>query len=143
MIGLTASVLYGLTAVCFKFLTSGRYLGGHAGWVLAGIGGGILLCGIFGAVVWPSGTITGTTWQASLWALPIGFFNGFGTLLVLWALQRPETNLSQLVPVYNTNTLIAFILAVILFRELPSGPDLIRNLAGAILIVVGTGLIGR
>jgi uncharacterized membrane protein len=52
------------------------------------------------------------------------------------------TNISQLVPVYNTNTLVAFILAVVLFKELPQGADLIRNLLGALLIVGGTILIG-
>ncbi len=143
LIGLMASLLYGLTAVLFKLLTAERYLGGHAGWVLTGVGGGILLCGIFGILFWPAATTGGTTLQACLWALPVGFMNGFATLLVLWVMRLPETNVTQLVPVYNTNTLIAFILAVIFFRELPSGPDLLRNLAGAALIVLGTGLIGR
>jgi uncharacterized membrane protein len=143
LIGLTASLLYGLSAVCFKLLTAERYLGGHAGWVLTGVGGGIFLCGLCGILLWPAASTGGTTLQACLWALPVGFMNGFATLLVLWVLRLPGTNLSQLVPVYNTNTLIAFILAVIFFRELPAGPDLLRNLAGAVLIVVGTGLIGR
>lgn len=143
VIGLIASLLYGVSAVWFKTLTAERFLGGPPGWVLACIGGGIALCGAAGAILWPSvGAYGSNTLTACLLALPAGFLNGFATLLVLWALRSPSTNLSQLVPVYNTNTLIAFLLAVVLFKELPQGPDLLRNLAGALLIVGGTVLIG-
>jgi len=141
--GLAASLLYGISAILFKLLTESRYLGGRPGWVLAGIGTGIALCGVLGIAFWPS--VSGpqdTTVRAYLWAVPAGLLNGFATLLILRALQSPMTNISQLVPVYNTNTLIAFILAVLIFKELPHGADLIRNLVGALLIVGGTILIG-
>jgi uncharacterized membrane protein len=140
-IGLVASLLYGVSAVLFKLLTSERYLGGQPGWVLTGIGGGIALCGLFGVWVWP-GTLSGGTLNACLWAVPAGLLNGFATLLVLSAMRNPAVNLSQMVPVYNTNTLVAFLIAVVLFKELPQGVDLLRNLAGALLIVAGTVLIG-
>ena len=142
IIGLGASLLYGVSAVLFKFLTSAKYLNGHAGWVLAGIGSGIVLCGLFGVFFWPASASGGQTIVPLLWAIPIGFLNGFATLLVLYAMRTPTTNLSQLVPVYNTNTLVAFLLAVVLYRELPAGGDLLRNLGGALLIVLGTTLIG-
>lgn len=143
MMGLAASFLYGVSAILFKLLTETRYLGGRPGWVLAGIGTGIALCGVLGIMFWPSiATSQDTTFRAYLWAIPAGLINGFATLLILRALQSPATNVSQLVPVYNTNTLIAFVLAIIVFKELPYGPDLIRNLAGAVLIVAGTVLIG-
>ena len=141
--GLAASVLYGLSAIFFKLLTETRYLSGRAGWVLAGIGTGIALCGVIGTLVWPA--LNGpddTTWKAYAWAVPAGLINGLATLLVLRALQSPLTNVSQLVPIYNTNTLIAFVLAILLFKELPQGTELIRNLTGALLIVGGTILIG-
>jgi uncharacterized membrane protein len=135
--------LYGVSAVLFKLLTGERYLGGQPGWVLAGIGAGIAVCGVFGALVWPALPVTGgSTLNACLWALPAGLLNGFATLLVLSAIRSPNVNLSQMVPVYNTNTLVAFLLAVVFFKELPHGPDLLRNLAGALLIVAGTALIG-
>ena len=126
----------------FKVLTSEKFLNGNAGWVLAGVGSGILLCGVFGILFWPSTASGGQTFGPLLWAIPVGFMNGFATLLVLWAMRTPTTNLSQLVPVYNTNTLVAFLLAVIFFKELPNTAELLRNLGGALLIVVGTVLIG-
>jgi uncharacterized membrane protein len=142
VIGLGASLLYGVSAVLFKLLTSEKYLNGHAGWVLTGIGAGIVLCGLFGVIFWPASASGGQTAVPLLWAIPVGFLNGFATLLILYAMRTPTTNLSQLVPVYNTNTLVAFLLAVIFFKELPHGGDLVRNLGGALLIVLGTTLIG-
>ncbi len=143
VMGLAASFLYGVSAILFKLLTETRYLAGRPGWVLAGIGTGIALCGVLGLLFWPSvATAQDTTVKAYLWAIPAGLLNGFATLLVLRALQSPTTNVSQLVPIYNTNTLVAFVLAILIFKELPYGPDLIRNLAGAVLIVLGTILIG-
>ncbi len=143
VMGLAASLLYGVSAILFKLLTETRYLAGRPGWVLAGIGTGIALCGVLGLLFWPSvATAQDTTVKAYLWAIPAGLLNGFATLLILRALQSPATNVSQLVPIYNTNTLVAFVLAILIFKEFPYGPDLIRNLAGAVLIVLGTVLIG-
>ena len=142
VIGLIASLLYGVSAIFFKLLTAEKYLGGHPGWVLAGVGAGIALCGILGAFFWSSAAPDGTTVRALMWAIPVGLLNGLATLMVLWVMRQPTTNLSQLVPVYNTNTLVAFLLAVIFFKELPAGTDLLRNLSGALLIVLGTVLIG-
>jgi uncharacterized membrane protein len=143
VIGIAASLLYGVSAVLFKVLASERFLNGQPGWVLAGIGSGIAFCGALGILFWPSSTALGTsTWQAGLWAVPAGLLNGLATLLVLRVMNSSATNLSQLVPVYNTNTLVAFILAVVLFKELPQGSDLLRNALGALLIVGGTILIG-
>jgi uncharacterized membrane protein len=141
-IGLIAAFLYGISAIIFKFLTEERFLNGPPAWVLAGIGTGIALCGIIGVFFLAPVEAQASPMRAFLWSVPAGVLNGFATLLVLRVMQQPGTNLSQLVPVYNTNTLIAFVLAVIIFKELPQGGDLMRNLAGAILIVAGTILIG-
>lgn len=140
--GLTASLLYGLTAVIFKLLAAPRFLGGQPGWILTGLGLGIAACGALGAMFWPNAAVSGDTTRAFLYAIPVGVMNGFATLLVLRVLNSPTGNVSQLVPIYNTNTLVAFVIAVLVFHELPQGPDLIRNLIGALLIVVGATLIG-
>jgi uncharacterized membrane protein len=143
LIGLIASLLYGVSAVVFKLLTAERYLGGHPGWVLTAIGSGIALCGALGVIFWPAAArVGGNTLAACALGLPAGMMNGLATLLVLWALRSPSTNLSQLLPIYNTNTLVAFLLAVVFFKELPQGADMLRNLAGAVLIVMGSWLIG-
>jgi uncharacterized membrane protein len=76
------------------------------------------------------------------WAVPAGIVNGAATLLILRAMQDPKCNVSQLVPLYNTNTLVAFLIAVLFLKELPNSQDLFRNLIGAFLIVAGTVLIG-
>jgi uncharacterized membrane protein len=141
-VGLIASVLYGVSAIFFKILTEERFLNGHPAWVLAGIGSGIALCGLIGAMFYPPIAMQCAPVRAYLWAVPAGVLNGFATLLILRIMQSPSTNLSQLVPVYNTNTLVAFVLAILIFKELPNSGDLFRNLIGAVLIVAGTVLIG-
>lgn len=50
-------------------------------------------------------------------------------------------NMSQVVPIYNTNTLVAVVLVLLLFREIPAGADLYRVIAGAVLITVGAYLV--
>jgi uncharacterized membrane protein len=68
---------------------------------------------------------------------------------ILWALGnifafeavRAGGNMSQVVPIYNTNTLIAVALVILLFKEIPSSTDLIRVIIGAILITVGAILV--
>jgi uncharacterized membrane protein len=139
--GIIASMIYGVCAVAFKFVLSERYLHAAPSWALIGMGAGWALCGYVGTRMWPVAAGQSTL-SAIGWGLPVGILNGVATLMVMRALSLPGTNVSQLVPVYNTNTLIAFVLSVVLFRELPLGPDLYRNLAGAVLIVAGSILIG-
>jgi len=49
--------------------------------------------------------------------------------------------MSQVVPIYNTNTLIAVFLVIVLLKEIPTGMDLWRVIAGAILITIGAILV--
>ncbi|MBI5058290.1 hypothetical protein HZB60_00755 [candidate division KSB1 bacterium] len=139
--GIIASLLYGVCAASFKFVLSEKYLHASPSWALIGMGLGWSICGIIGARMWQSSA--GESTLAGLgWGIPVGLLNGVATLMIMRAISVPTTNVSQLVPIYNTNTLVAFVLGILLFRELPIGPDLYRNLAGAVLIVLGSVLIG-
>jgi uncharacterized membrane protein len=140
-VGIVASLMYGICAVSFKFVLAEKYLHGAPAWMMIGMGIGWFLCGWVGTRLWVPAAGE-ATYRALAWGIPVGIFNGIATLLILRAMQLPTTNVSQLVPLYNTNTLVAFVLAIVIFRELPVGPDLYRNLAGAVLIVLGSALIG-
>ena len=139
--GVIASLIYGVCAVSFKYLLSEKYLGASPTWALIGMGIGWSVIGLVGARIWQTAAHQ-TTLSALGWGIPVGLLNGIATLMIMRALSNPLTNVSQLVPIYNTNTLVAFVLGILLFKELPMGPDLYRNLAGALLIVVGSVLIG-
>jgi len=67
-----------------------------------------------------------------LWAL--------GQLFAILALVN-KAPVSRLTPIYNTNTLVAVLLGIILLRELPTGASTIKVLIGAVLIVIGGILV--
>lgn len=68
---------------------------------------------------------------------------------VVWALGnifafeavRSGGNMSQVVPIYNTNTLIAVILVMLVLKEIPAAADKVRILLGAVLITLGAILV--
>ncbi|MGZ6550793.1 MAG: hypothetical protein ACXVDJ_11005, partial [Tumebacillaceae bacterium] len=60
-----------------------------------------------------------------------------GTLTVTAAFRNPQTNLSQLIPLVNANTLVAVLGGLIVFRELANGVDLMRVLVGSVVIMIG------
>lgn len=83
-------------------------------------------------------------------AMPTNTFGiGFGILAgILWALGMvvslkalSMTDASRLTPLFNTNTLVAVLLGVILLHELPTAGELARVVIGAVLIVIGTVLV--
>ncbi|MCX6777830.1 MAG: hypothetical protein NT157_03000 [Candidatus Micrarchaeota archaeon] len=50
-------------------------------------------------------------------------------------------NASQMVPVYNLNTLVVVVLAILLLRELPDAGQAMRVTAGAALMIIGAFLV--
>ncbi len=69
-----------------------------------------------------------------LWAL--------GMLFALLAL-RGGADVARLVPLYNANTFVALVLAVVLLREIPAARDLLRVGLGSVFIVIGGLLVAR
>jgi hypothetical protein len=58
-------------------------------------------------------------------------------LTVTAAFRGPSTNVAQLNPLVNANTLAVMVLGLIFFNELANGADLGRILIGGGLIAVG------
>ncbi|MFA5228426.1 MAG: hypothetical protein WC446_01570 [Candidatus Paceibacterota bacterium] len=76
----------------------------------------------------------------------------FGLLQgILWGLGMVFTFLAfssgaeaaRLVPIYNTNTLIAIFLGIVFLHELPAPDERIKVVTGALMIVVGSILISK
>jgi uncharacterized membrane protein len=71
------------------------------------------------------------------------------TIGIIWALGnifafesvRAGGAMSQVVPIYNTNTLVAVILVIVLLKELPQGADRLRVILGALFITLGAILV--
>jgi uncharacterized membrane protein len=65
---------------------------------------------------------------------------GLGQIFAILALVN-RAPVSRLTPIYNTNTLVAVLLGIILLKELPAGTEKIKVIIGAALIVVGGILV--
>ena len=68
----------------------------------------------------------------ALWALGIAF--------ATWAIVS-GADVARLVPIYNTNTLVAVLLGIMLLGEVPTAANQLKVLAGAILIIAGGILV--
>lgn len=76
----------------------------------------------------------------------------FGTLQgIFWALGMIFTFLAfssgveaaKLVPIYNTNTLIAVFLGIVFLHELPLPDDRIKVVTGSLMIIIGSILVSK
>ena len=81
-----------------------------------------------------------TTRMRRALAFVIGIVWALGNIFAFEAV-RAGGRMSQIVPIYNTNTLVAVALVLLLMKEIPAGADLVRVIIGAILITVGAILV--
>ncbi|MDI6591792.1 MAG: hypothetical protein QME61_02570 [Patescibacteria group bacterium] len=166
--GLLASLCWGTYAVVSKVVTSEKYLGIQPGsaslLMLGGITmvfmlyflsrqgalsvslksvGILLIAAILGFMIY---SLRQTGVQISLPTLGFGLLQG-----VLWASGMVFAFLAfsvgaeaaKLVPIYNTNTLIAVVLGLLLLREVPAPDERLKVIIGAILIVIGGVLVSK
>lgn len=166
--GLVSSLFWGTYAVISKIVTSEKYLkvsSTNASLLMAmGImlvfltffliraqnlstlmrAGGFALLGIIiayiifalrqtGMEISPTVLILGS-WLGILWA---------GGMLSTFFAFSAGAEAAKLVPIYNTNTLIAVFLGIALLHELPAPDARIKVITGAALIVVGSVLVSN
>jgi len=79
------------------------------------------------------------TWIWVFTRSTLGKWNGVFAFLAFSA----GAEVAKLVPIYNTNTLIAVILGLLLLHEVPAVDERIKVIIGAILIVIGGILVSR
>ena len=166
--GLLASLCWGTDAVVSKVVTSEKYLGiqpsGASLLMLGGITmvfmlyflsrqkilsvslksvGVLLIAVILGYMIY---SLKQTGVQISLPTVGFGLLQG-----ALWASGMVFAFLAfsvgaeaaKLVPIYNTNTLIAITLGLLLLHEVPAPDERLKVIIGALLIVVGGILVSR
>ena len=80
--------------------------------------------------------------KSGLSACTFGLTWGIASGLVAYTLLNFEVPISQLVPLYNMNTLVAVILALIVFSEWKE-LHTIKLLSGSVLIVAGAILVAN
>ena len=140
LFGLLAALCYGANAIFAKVATSSKYfaVGQAVFMLLMLLGIGIVF--IANAIV-TKGDFTLPSNPLALGAcVAAGILWGLGMMFTTWALVG-GADISRLTPIYNTNTLVAVILGILVLGELPSSPDKLKVITGALLIVIGSVLV--
>lgn len=138
-LGIIASLAWGTYVVILKKVTSEQHYKVPPSATFLAMSLGILassLVGFFGG-----GSPTSFSLPGVAIAVAAGLLWGIGMGSILYSLSLSETVVSKLTPLYNTNTLVAVILAILLFKEVPGQMALV--LLGAGFVVLGAILVTR
>jgi uncharacterized membrane protein len=132
--GVLAAVFFGLSGI---FAKASNLAGISLGYYILAIGTGVIVIGCACLFIVPDRS-------ANTSSLIHAFLSGaswaIGAALVGIALAKFHTPISQLVPLYNMNTLVAVVLGLFIFSEW-QGLHLIKLIAGAFLIIIGGVLV--
>ena len=101
---------------------------------------GIGVIGLCATVFFLNSPDTAADSGSMVFALVAGALWAVGQLFAILALAN-KAPVAKLAPIYNTNTLVAVLLGIILLKELPTGAGQIKVIIGAVLIVVGGVLV--
>ncbi|MFH0927311.1 MAG: EamA family transporter [Candidatus Micrarchaeota archaeon] len=140
LFGILASLCWGTYVVLQKVSVSGKYFG-----IVNSVFLLLMLAGI--AVVF-LGDVIASGQKLELPASPLALLVAVGAG-ALWALGivfatlalSGGADVAKLVPIYNTNTLVAVFLGIVLLGEVPSSANQIKVLIGAIMIIAGGILV--
>jgi len=126
---LLAAVLLGIYNFLQRFIDKSLLAS-----VLIGIGAGLavtgLVIGLLGKKAWS--VISSQTGLAVI----IGLILGIAIFLINKAFADPKGTVAKIVPLMNTNTLVAVFLGLIILKEYQT-VSIVRVLVGALLIVAG------
>jgi glucose uptake protein GlcU len=128
--GIVPAILYGLYNILQKASSQYKI---SPGMYLIVVGICAITLGTAYCLIFKEYTITPTS---GFFATLNGLMWGFATCLIALAYSRFKMPVSKLVPIFNTNTLVAVILGLIIFSEWKtvSSPKII---IGAILVIIG------
>ena len=136
--GLIAALFWGSYAVVSKVVTNNNYLGFNVNaaslFMLAGIA--VVFIGYFIA--------ERPTLPSNISGITLGVLAGVlwaGGMVFSFLALKSGADVSKLTPIYNTNTLVAVVLGILILHELPQAASLIKVIVGAILIVIGGILV--
>ena len=97
---------------------------------------------VYGVVYCLLTTSRGISVQSGLYAVGTGLLWAVGTSLIVLAVSRFGASISQMVPLYNMNTLVVVLLGLWIFSEWKQVQP-VPLLIGAVLIIVGGILVAR
>jgi len=134
--GLLPAIMLGIAGIFQKFSTNG---GIGTGPFLIGVGVITVIVGGVFLVIEKQVVVTG---QSAAFTVLYGLMWATATGFIALALGRYNGQISQLVPLYNMNTLVAVVLGLLIFAEWRH-VDPVKLLVAAVLIVAGGVLAAR
>ena len=132
--GIIPALLFGISGICQKLSTQH---GISTGAYILSIGIGVVMVG---AVLCLWNTEQTYNVKAVIPALALGLCWATGVVLVAIAITHYKTPLSILAPLYNTNTLVAVVGALLIFSEWRD-VNVVKLLMGSVLIIGGAVLV--
>lgn len=137
--GIIASFVWGGYIVLLKKATSERYYALTSSMAFFVMSLGILAISLGGLLL---GSNDKSYFQQGMGiAFASGLLWGIGMGCVIFTLSSANTMVSRLTPLYNTNTLVAVFLGILLLHEVPG--QRIAIIVGAVLVVLGGILVTR
>lgn len=128
--GFLPALIYGGSAIFQKLSTA---IGISISIYLIAVGAGVIAAGV-GFYLFDHTAVFSL--KASVYAGMFGLSWGVASGLVAYSLLNFSVPISQLVPLYNMNTLVAVLLALLIFSEWKD-LNTIKLLIGSVLIVMG------
>lgn len=141
--GIVAAFAYGLYSLPLKYLSSDKYMKAPLEVIALGLALGVVVTG--GVFAWVKGgqavAVETKIWPGLLIGAVAGSIWLIGTLTVTAAFRDPATNVAQLIPLVNANTIVAVLGGLVVFRELANGADLTRIAVGSAIIMIGSYIL--
>jgi len=135
--GLLAALFFGTNAVVYKYAAVNGGLNPFYASILYGVG--ILISFIVAYAFKFSAPTMNIKWFGI--TVFAGILWGLGFIMVAIAISH-NADVAKLAPIYNTNTLIAVGLGILVLKELPSAASAWKVILGAVLIIIGSILVG-
>ena len=133
--GIIAAICFGLNTVIYKIAFQRTGFSPYYGGFVFALG--IVL--VFGLIFLfkPSSDFE---WKSTSLVFVAGMIWAIGFLSIAIAISQ-KADISRLAPIFNTTTIVAVLLGIFLLKEIPNSTQIIKTIAGALLIVVGAVLV--
>ncbi len=137
--GLAAALFLGISGFLIKLAAGKDGLEPHVVGMLVALGA-LAVLGSYYLIESKGNFSMPTNSMAALAAIGSGLSFGIGAAIVYNGFKL-GANASQMIPIYNMNTLLVVILAIFLLRELPNPEQAVKIVVGAVLMMVGAILV--
>jgi uncharacterized membrane protein len=140
LLGLAAALSYSVSGLATKLALDKRYAGLEPTAAAALVAAGVVIAYAAFYLIFAGAKVPQLTLSSAAAGLAVGFFWALGSIMVYYAIMR-GADVSRMAPIYNMNTLVVVLGAILLLHELPDKSQVLKVVVGAALIVAGGILV--